>query len=77
MKKISKTQAKKLYLTFKPFIMCPSKANPDSMFAVRIDEHTNHDFVTEENFEKLVNEFRYYNCNTEMGRGINFYIEEV
>lgn len=75
-KKISKAQAKKLYLNFKPFIMAASKVNPASIFAARIDEHVNRDFTTDADFEALVNEFRYYNCGyPETGRGVAFYVE--
>lgn len=76
MKKISKSQARKRYLTFKPFVMCASKLNPET-FGVNIDEHVSHDYSTDGDFEKLVNEFRYYNCNAETGRGISFYVREM
>ena len=28
------------------------------------------------NFEKIINEYSYYNCNSEMGNKIHFYIIE-
>lgn len=74
MKKISRARARKLFMSFRPFIMCASKVAPESILAVTIDEHTNRDYNTEDGFERLVNEFRYYNCNSETGRGVVFYV---
>lgn len=76
MKKISKSQARKRYLNFLSFIMAASKVNPISELAVLIDSHVNADFTTDADFEQLVNEFRYYNCYSETGRGVAFYVEE-
>lgn len=68
MKKITKAQARKLYQSGKPFIMCASKLNP-TMFGVKIDRYN-------EDFDQLVNAFYYYNCNyTETGRSIRYYTE--
>lgn len=76
MQKISKRQARKLFMNFKPFIMCASKCSPLSMFAVKIDEHTNRDYNTNDGFEALVNEFKAYNCGLpETGRGVCFYVD--
>lgn len=75
MKKITVRQARKLYLSFKPFVMCASKVSPYSTFACNVDAHTTSDFLTDGDFDQLINEFRYYNCTPETGRGINFYVE--
>lgn len=74
-KKISKARARRLFLSFKPFIMTASKISPQSELTVTIDEHVSRDYTTEDGFEQLVNEFRYYNCNSETGRGVAFYVK--
>lgn len=75
MKRINKTQARKLYESYKPFIMVPSKCSPASPFACLILP-TEVPF-NDKTFEECYNEFKYYNCGyTETGMGIHFYINE-
>lgn len=31
----------------------------------------------EKDFDKLVNDFRYYNCDSERGHGVKYFIKEV
>lgn len=76
-KKISRAQARKRFLSFKPFIICASKVSPASMFAAEIGEHTSQDYVTNEGFDAMVNEFKYYNCGPDTGHGVKFYIKEA
>lgn len=75
MTKITKAQAYKLYTNFKPFIMCASKINPNSVFAARVDSHVDADYVTEDDFRHMVDRFRYYNCGPDTGRGVYFYVD--
>lgn len=32
---------------------------------------------SEKDFDKLVNAFQYYNCDSERGRGVKYFIKEV
>ena len=73
-KKINKSQARKLYQSYKPFTMCASNLRPD-MFGCLINSNDTHD-MTDVTFDELVNEFIYYNCiNSETGRRVAFYVE--
>lgn len=75
LQKISKTQARKRFMSFKPFVMVPNKMSPLSFMAITIDEHTNRD-PEGDNFEQIVNAFWYYNCCTaESGLRVAFYAE--
>lgn len=75
-KKINKRVARKLYETYKPFVMCASNLRPD-MFGCVIDADNKHD-MTDVTFDELVNEFYAYNCtNSETGRRVAFYVKEV
>ncbi len=63
--------AERLFNKGTPVYLCPSKAKPhDGVFslAVKIEPENGSDF------EKLVNAFRYYNCNSETGKNVSFYI---
>lgn len=71
--RITKGQARKLFLSGQPFVMCASKLNP-YWVGVHITRHEN---PTKKDFERLVNEFRYYNClDRQTGRGVKFYTDE-
>lgn len=72
MKQINKVQARELYEANKPFIIVPANMRPDSVFGVTVCEG----MWGYEDFDKLYNEFCYYNCNNETGRYPRFYVEE-
>lgn len=68
--RINKSEARKLYNLGRPIVVLPCKANPsspwfsNSMFSKKSGR----------DFDALVNEFTYYNCNTsELGRRSAFY----
>jgi hypothetical protein len=68
MKRLTKKQAEKRYNAGLPVILCASKVSPYSIFASSI-------LKTEDNeFEKVVNSFRYYNCQlSETGLGVHYH----
>ena len=72
MNKINKTSARNRFEKNKAVIMVPCKFRPDSQFAVTIKKSHEHP-----HFDKIVNEFEYYNCvNSETGGHAAFYTTE-
>ena len=74
MKKLSKRQAKSLFNKGRIIYLKTSK------LSVQVMEHSPwfHWFKIKKDldfpdFEKLVNEFAYYNCNEEVGLRVNYY----
>lgn len=68
-KRVSKRTARRLYNNGESIIILPVKCFSE-MFAFETGE--NHNKVKE--FDKLVNEFEYYNCNHECGYYAAFYV---
>lgn len=75
LKRISKTRAKTLYNQGNKVLFIPCKLNPFNMWGLGIWENNQLDGQFE-TFEKLANAFEYYNCNSETGKYIAFYIEQ-
>lgn len=70
--RINKSEARKLYNLGRPIAVLPCKANPNSPW---FSNSTVSKESTDKNFDTLVNEFAYYNCNTaELGRRPAFYV---
>ena len=72
--RINKSEARKLYNLGRPIVVLPCKANPNSPWFSNstVSKESGRDFDT------LVNEFIYYNCNTsELGRRPAFYVVTV
>ena len=72
--RINKPEARKLYNLGRPIVVLPCKANPNSPWFSNstVSKESGRDFNT------LVNEFIYYNCNTsELGRYPAFYVVTV
>ena len=72
--RINKPEARKLYNLGRPIVVLPCKANPNSPWFSNstVSKESGRDFNT------LVNEFTYYNCNTaELGRRPAFYVVTV
>ena len=72
--RINKPEARKLYNLGRPIVVLPCKANPNSPWFSNsaVSKESGRDFDT------LVNEFIYYNCNTsELGRRPAFYVVTV
>lgn len=70
MEKINKEKARKLFNAGKTIRLCASKINPCNIwgFYADIDASCNN------TFDRLVNEFMYYNCSTETGKRVCYYI---
>ena len=73
--RINKSEARKLYNLGRPIAMLPCKANPNSPWfsnsAVSKES-------ADKNFDALVNEFTFYNCNTsELGHRPAFYVVAI
>lgn len=66
-KKINKRTARKLYRSFKPFIMVPGNFRPDSWTASLVDNDT-----LEASFDDLCNAFSYYNSS--ISKKISFWV---
>ena len=72
--RINKREARKLYNLGRTITVLPSKANPNSPWFSNstVSKESGRDF------DALVNEFIYYNCNTsELGRYPAFYVVTV
>ena len=72
--RINKSEARKLYNLGRPIVVLPCKANPNSPWFSNstVSKESGRDFNT------LVNEVTYYNCNTaELGRRPAFYVVTV
>lgn len=70
MERINKSQARKLHAQHQSYIIVPCKCAPTSMFAVKVQPGW-----CDRNFDTLVNEFTFYNCNSELGRYIHYYAD--
>ena len=81
-KQIQKRTAKRIFDNKKTVYVISCNANPNSpwingFYALGWDELLKHDdFIPEYDFdfEKRVNEYEYYNCNSELGNYSHFYI---
>lgn len=72
--RINKREARKLYNLDRPITILPCKANPNSPWFSNstVSKESGRDF------DALVNEFIYYNCNTsELGRYPAFYVVAI
>lgn len=67
--RISKTAARDLYAAGDDVYFCPVNLNPESPWGLMWNP-PNNDIP----FEKLVNEYEWYNCDNERGRYAAFYI---
>ena len=76
MKRISKNAARKLWESNQNFTMVPCKLSPYRLGALCTNcDLSSEDIECRRSFDKLVNEFTFYNCNNETGRYPAFYIE--
>ena len=72
-KKVNKTQARKLFLQKKDIYILPCKVYIGNMwikpYIANITKKVDFDF------DKLINEYEYYNCNYELGYYASYYIK--
>jgi hypothetical protein len=76
-RRINKTNARKLYNRGVEIVLCPNKMRPFTpwQFEIRIKRKLDWTATT---FDKVVNEFEYYNCtNTETGYRTSYYARET
>ena len=79
-KKINKVQARKLYNNNKNvyIITCKIYNNYNNVWIQHIklnkEEYIEKNY--ENDFDKIINNFEFYNCNTELGKYTSFYIYE-
>lgn len=71
LKKINKTQAKKLYNEGKTINLIPCKCRPNGVW-VHLCPISNTENVT---FESMLNSYMYYNCIPELGLYPHYYVE--
>lgn len=71
--RINKKVARKLYNLGVDIGMCPCKANPESPWGLIVMINKNRYDYT---FDKAVNEFEWYNCNSELGQYPAYYIKK-
>ena len=73
--RINKREARKLYNLGRTITVLPCKANPNSPW---FSNSTVSKESTDKDFDALVNEFTYYNCNTsELGHRPAFYVVAI
>ena len=76
MTRISKAAARKLWENNSNFIIVPCKLSPYGLGALDTScDLSTEDIDNRRSFDKLINEFTFYNCNSETGRYPAFYIE--
>lgn len=68
--RIDKRAAETAYNNGWTIVFCPCNIRPDSSYGLAIDMNI---AQTETSFEKLLNNFEYYNCNAETGYYTAFY----
>ena len=72
--RVDKKKAKIAFNNNLGVLFCASKSRPDSMNSIAAFIRKSDDVDT---FDKAVNSYSYYNCNSETGREIWFYIPYV
>ena len=76
--KINKTQARKIYNSFKSIYLVPSNVYPDFTNMWVKPCEVGRTFHSEDSdFDELVGAYQFYNCNSELGRRVKYYTLEV
>ena len=70
--RLTKQQAKKTYNKGGEIILTSSKVSPASMFACYLNPFEN---LYGTDFEKILTQFKYWNCNDELGNAIHYWIK--
>ena len=73
-KRINKTQAKNLYKNNKEVYLLPSNVRIGSKW-IKPTKIKYNDNVGDA-FDSICNEYQFYNCNSEVGKNIWFYMRE-
>lgn len=71
MEKVDKQRARKEYNAGNNVFLLPSKAVPGSIWIqpFKINKNT-----LQRDFETVLNEYAYYNCSTETGKRVTYYL---
>lgn len=69
--RIFKPEARKQYNSGKTIYVCPSKLRPGSPWFPEISVN----FQQNGNFDTMCNTISYYNCNSEAGQTLTYYIK--
>lgn len=75
MERVNKTKAKNLYNKGREIALIPCKCHFGCMMYPTANFYNKNS--THENFEDLCAEFIYYNCNSECGRYLHYYVKEI
>lgn len=79
-KKVTKPIARKYYDNGKEVYLLPCKVNAhivfDSSYNGFIQPYVISKHGSDGSFDKVVNEFEYYNCNSKMGYYAHYYIKQ-
>lgn len=73
LKRVNKKTARNIFNNGGTIRICANKINPTNDF-YNLFMDINQDFVLEKNFDKLINQYEYYNCNSECGYYTAFYV---
>lgn len=72
--RVSRVKAKKAFESGQTILIAPVNANMDYMFQLWCDVNKSRGW---DSFEQMENNFRWYNCNRELGMYPKYFIEEV
>lgn len=72
--RVSKIAARKAFDNGQPVTLCPVKMNPFGVWRSGAIVTRSDDI---QDFEKFCNEFYYYNCTSETGRYVAFYLKDI
>jgi len=74
--KLDKAKARKLYCEGRKIYLLPSKVRfcLDAPFMAPYE--ISWESCNGKDFDKLVNEYKYYNCNEELGKIVHYYLDE-
>lgn len=72
--RINKATARKLYESGKEVFFCPCNLNPLSPWGLGIWEHPADWGNNGQRFDDIVTAYTWYNCNSETGRYVAFYV---
>ena len=72
--RISKSKARKLFENYEKFTVVPCKVNPINSWGLGMEVEY-FDWSVGCSFDEFMNNYQYYNCNSELGRYPSFYVK--
>lgn len=71
--RVNKTVARKLYNQGFDVGLCPCKANPESpWWLISFVNNNRYDHT----FDEIVTKYAWYNCNSELGKYVAYYVDK-